>query len=192
MKKTYATFVLILFTLTGCKKYIDINNVVTGEHELSYIKGTNTLVTGKVVRKTKDGKIVELHNYTNGEMIGDWFQYNDKGKIMSHGFGREVKNYEKSINGFDLTYSILSIVEITDDFAYATLYMDNNRLFEEKEKLIQLSKDIFADYSDKYKIDELLIVDSKHVYTIAKSATTNSNYTIDTVAGSKIKKLNFR
>jgi len=192
MNKCYATFVLIVLGLASCNKYIDTNNVIVGEHELGYIKGTNTLVTGKVVRKTDDGKVAELHNYVDGKMIGDWFLYGDKGQIMSHGFGTEIKNYEKSLNGFDLTYSILSIVEIKNNFSYATLYMDNNRLFEEKEKLFQLSKDIFTDYSGKYKINDLIIFDSKHEYSITKAATTNTDYTIDTIASSKITKLNFR
>ena len=53
-----------------------------------------------------------------------------------------------------------------------------------------MSKDIFTDYADKYKIDGLLIFDNKHEFTISKSATTNTNYTIDTVPDTKIKKIN--
>src|SRR5438046_9699280 len=123
-------------------------------------------------------------------MIGEWFQYGDKGQVMSHGFGTEIKNYEKTLNGFDLTYCILSIVEIKNDFGYATLYMDNKNLFTDKEKLIQLSKNIFTDYADKYKIDDLLIFDSKHEYTISRSATMKTDYITDTIPDTKIQKIN--
>jgi hypothetical protein len=191
MQKFIAAFVLTLLTLTSCNNYIDINNVIEGGHGLRYIKGTNTLVNGQVVRKTDDGKVIELHNYKDGKMTGEWFQYGDKGQVMSHGFGTEIKNYEKLLNGFDLTYSILSIVEIKNDFGYATLYMDNKSLFKDKEKLLQLSKDIFVDYAGKYKIDDLLIFDKEHEYSISKSATTNTNYIIDTIPNTKIQKINF-
>ena len=104
--------------------------------------------------------------------------------------GTEIKNYEKTLNGFDLTYCILSIVEIKNDFGYATLYMDNKNLFTDKEKLIQLSKNIFTDYADKYKIDDLLIFDSKHEYTISRSATMKTDYITDTIPDTKIQKIN--
>ena len=148
------------------------------------------MVNGKVARKTDQGKILELHNYVGGKMIGDWFQYGDNGQVMSYGFGTEIKNYEKSLNGFDLTYCILSVVEISGGFGYATLYMDNKNLFSDKEKLHQLSKEIFSDYADKYKIDGLLIFDSKHEYSISKSATKNTNYSIDTIPETKVLKIN--
>jgi hypothetical protein len=189
MQKFIVTFILTIFTLTSCKDDIDINNVFEGDHGLRYIKGTSTLVNGKVVRKTDDGKIVELHNYKDGKMIGDWFQYGGKGQVMSHGFGTEIKNYEKSLNGLDLTNCILSIVKIKTDFGYATLYMDNKSLFKDKDELLQLSKRIFTDYSDKYKIDDLLIFDNNHEFTISKSATKNSNYVIDTIADTKVQKI---
>lgn len=176
--------------MTSCKDYIGINNIIEGEHGLRYIKGTNTLVNGKVVRKTDDGKVIELYTYKDGKMIGDWFQYGDKGQVMSHGFGTEIRIYEKSLNNFDLTYCILSIVEIKNNFSYATLYMDNKSLFNDKEKLLQLSKDIFSDYADKYKIDALLIFDNKHEYTISKNATISKSYIIDTVPDTKIQKIN--
>jgi hypothetical protein len=70
--------------------------------------------------------------YKDGKMIGDWFQYGDKGQVMSHGFGTEIKNYEKSLNT-DLTYCILSIAQIKNEFSYATLYMDNEPLFNDQE-----------------------------------------------------------
>ena len=133
MQKFIVAFVLALLTLTSCKDYIDINNIEERQHGLRYIKGTQTLVNGKVVRRTNDGKVIEQNSYKDGKMIGDWFQYDDKGQVMSHGFGTEIKNYEKSLN-IDLTYCILSIVQIKSDFGYATLYIDNKNLFNDKDK----------------------------------------------------------
>ncbi len=189
MRITFIAFILTILFLTSCKNQIDVSSVELREHGLSYIKGTNTLVDGEVVRKA-DGKIVELQNYKQGKMIGQFFQYGPQGQVMSNGFGREIKEYEKSLNGVDLTNCVLSIVEIKNDFGYATLYMDNKNLFNQKEELIQLSKNVFADYADKYKLDGLLIFDNKHEYTISKSATTNANFTIDTIPDTKIQKMN--
>jgi hypothetical protein len=89
-------------------------------------KASNTLVDGRVVRKA-DGRIVELINFKDGKGIGDWFLYGDQGQVMSHGFGVEIKPYEKRLGGFDLTNCILSIVISgrTEPFSYATLFMDN-------------------------------------------------------------------
>jgi hypothetical protein len=181
---------ILIFLLTSCKNQIDVNSIELREHFLSYIKGTNTLVNGEVVRKI-EGKIVELRNYKDGKMIGDFFLYGPAGEVLSCGFGTEIKNYEKSSNGIDLTWCILSIVKIKNDFAYATLYMDNKELFTNKDKLLQLSRNILNDYSVKYKIDNLLIFDSTHEYSISKSATINTNCTIDTIGDTKILKLNF-
>ena len=180
---------ITLFFLIACKKQINVTSIELRDHGLSYIKGTKTLVDGEVVRKA-DGKIVELQNYKDGKMIGHFFQYGPQGQVLSHGFGTEIKDYEKSLNGVDLTNCVLSIVQITNDFGYATLYMDNKNLFNNKEKLLQLSKNIYTDYADKYKIGDLLIFDNKHEYTISKSATTNTDYTIATISDTKIQKIN--
>jgi len=179
-----------LFTLTACKHRIDVNSIELREHGLSYLKGTNTLVDGKVVRKA-DGRIIELHNYKGGKMLGDFFQYGPQGEVLSHGFGVEIKDYEKIVNGDNLTNCILSIVQIKDDFSYATLYMDNENIFAKNDKLIQLARSIFVDYSDKYKLEDLLIFDNKHEYSVSKSATSNLNYTIDTIPDTKTIKLRF-
>jgi antitoxin component YwqK of YwqJK toxin-antitoxin module len=72
---------LILLVLSSCKDEIDINNIEKREHGLSYIKGTNTLVNGKAVLKSKDGKRREVHSYKKGKMIGDFFLYGDKGQL---------------------------------------------------------------------------------------------------------------
>jgi hypothetical protein len=188
MQKFIVPFILTLLTLTSCKEYVDVNNIEERQHGLRYIKGSQNLVNGKVVRRTNDGKIVELNTYKDGKMIGDWFQYGDKGQVMSHGFGIEIKNYEKSLNT-DLTYCILSITQIKNDFSYATLYMDNEILFNDQEKLLQLSKVIFADYANKYKIDNLLIFDSRHEYTISSSVITKTDYIIDTIPNEKNQKI---
>jgi hypothetical protein len=176
--------------LPSCKNQIDVSSVELREHGLTYIKGTSTLVDGEVVRKG-DGKIVELQNYKNGKMIGPFFQYGPKGQVLSNGFGVEIKNYEKSLNDIDLTNCLLSIVQIKNDFAYATLFMDNKDLFGDKEKLLKLSKEILNDYSVKYKIDDLLIFDDRHEYSISKSATIKSDCIIDTIPDAKIRKINF-
>ncbi|MBN8787533.1 MAG: hypothetical protein J0I84_10625 [Terrimonas sp.] len=177
--------------MTACKHQIDESSIELREHKLSYIKGTNTLVEGEVVRKV-DGEMVELRNYKDGKMIGDFFQYGRLRQVLSHGFGIELKDYEKTLNGVDLTNCILSIVQIKNDFSYATLYMDNMNLFSDKEKLLQLSKSILTDYGEKYKLDRLLIFDDKHEYSIYGSAIANPNYTIDTVLNTKTIRLNFR
>jgi hypothetical protein len=190
MRIISTAFILTLFFLTSCKNQIDVNSVELREHGLSYIKGTNTLVDGEVVRKA-DGKIIERQNYKEGKMIGEFFQYGPQGQVLTHGFGTEIKKYEKSLNGFDLTNCVLSVVQVKNDFGYATLYMDNKSLFNDTQKLLQLSRDIFSDYADKYKIDGLLIFDNKHEYTISESATKNTNYTVDTIPDIKTLKINF-
>jgi len=58
MKKLRIPFILPLFILTSCKNYIDINTIEEGQHSLRYFKGNQTLVDGKVVRKTHDGKLL--------------------------------------------------------------------------------------------------------------------------------------
>ena len=189
MRLILTAFIVTLFFLTSCKNKIDVNSIERREHGLSYIKGTNTLVDGEVVRKA-DGKNIELQNYKEGKMVGQFFQYGLQGQVLSHGFGTEIKNYEKSLNGFNLTNCVLSVVQVKKDFGYATLYMDNKNLFNDKQKLLQLSKFIFSDYADKYKIDGLLIFDNEHEYTISESATKNTNYTFDTIPETKPKKIN--
>jgi hypothetical protein len=92
----------------------------------------------------------------------------------------------------DLTNCILSIVQVNNTFSYATLYMDNRNLFEQKEIIIQLSKHIFSDYSDKYKIDTILIFDKNHEYTISKKATENTSYILDTVSKANPIRISFR
>ena len=191
MPKIKIVLLLILLTFTSCGHYIDINNLEQRQHGLSYLKGTNTLANGEAVRKTSGGKIVELHTYKEGKMIGNWFQYGEKGQVTSHGFGTEINNYENIINGTDLAYCILSIVEIKEDFSYATLYMDNKNFFSDKEKILKLSKAIFSDYSDKYKISDLLIFDNAHEYSVSKTATINTYYTIDTITKTTHEKLRF-
>lgn len=184
------SLLLFLLCFIGCKSDIDINNIEIRNHGLRYIKGKNTLVDGRVVRKA-DGRIIELTNFKDGKMIGDWFQYGDKGQVMSHGFGVEIKSYEKELNGFDLTNCVLSIVIAgrTEPFTYATLYMDNNQLFNNKEKLVRLANAIFSDYSNKYKLDDLLIFDSTHEYRVTKKAATSNNYVVDTIPNPKFEQV---
>jgi hypothetical protein len=109
---------------------------------------------------------------------------------MSHGFGTEIKDYEKSLGGVDLSYCILSIVNVKDEFSYATLYMDNPILFDDKEKILRLAKGIISDYADKHKFDGLLIFDNNHEYTVSKSVLKNPNYSIDTVRGTNARRVN--
>ena len=188
MQKLIAS--LLLVVLSSCKDEIDINSIERRDHGLSYIKGTNTLVDGKAVLKSKDGKLLEVHSYSNGKMIGDFFIYGDNGQVMSHGFGTEIKDYEKSLGGVDLSYCILSIVNGKDELSYATLYMDNPNLFADREKIIHLAKAVISDYADKHKFDGLLIFDNNHQYTVSKSVLKNTNYSIDTVPDKKILKVN--
>ncbi len=182
---------LFLLCFIGCKSDIDINNIEMRDHGLSYIKRSNTLVDGRVVRKA-DGRIVELTNFKEGKRIGDWFLYGDKGQVMSHGFGVEIKSYEKRLDGFDLTNCILSIVISgrNEPFSYATLSMDNGHLFKDKEKLVTLANAIFLDYSDRYNINDLLIFDTKHEYSITKKAAIRNNAVFDTIPNPKFEQVN--
>jgi hypothetical protein len=90
-----------------------------------------------------------------------------------------------------LTYSFLSI-NIEGSFAFATLYLDNQKYFDDPKILLKLSKEIFNDYSSKYNIEDLLIYDKQHEYTISKSATLSDNYKIDTVNGKDKKTIFIR
>jgi hypothetical protein len=168
--------------LTACKSQIDIDTIEQREHGLSYIKGTNKLVDGEVIRKFDNGRIASRENYENGKAIGEWYAYGFDGETVNHGFGIDAKKYEKKLSNLDLTYSFLSI-NIEGSFAFATLYLDNQKYFDDPKILLGLSKEVFNDYSSKYKIDDLLIYDNQHEYTISKSATLTDNYKIDTVSG---------
>jgi hypothetical protein len=174
-------FISILL-LTACKNQIDIDQIEQKEHGLSYIRGTDKLVTGEVVRKFENGRIAERHSYKDGKAVGNWYAYGYDGETVSHGFGIDGKKYEPGLSNVDLTYSFLSI-NIEGSFAFATLYLDNNKLFNDPKTLVALSKVVFADYSEKYQIDEVLIYDKEHEYTISKTATLTNAFKIDTVRG---------
>jgi hypothetical protein len=174
-------YISLLF-LTACKSQISIDNIEQREHGLSYIKGTNQLVEGEVVRKLENGKTGELHNFKNGKPIGNWYAYGDNGKVLSHGFGVDAKKYEKKLGDIDLTNSFFSINQ-TGDFTYLTFYSDNKQLFESPNLMIRLSKQVFDEYSSQYKFEEVFLYDNEHEYTISKSATLSGNYNIDTVTG---------
>ena len=130
-----------LLLLTACKNKIDINNIEQRQHGLSFIKGTNTLVNGQVIRKFENGKLAELYNYKDGKAIGDWYAYGYQGEIISHGFGVDAKQYETKISNTDLTYSFLSI-NIEGSFAFASLYLDNQKYFDDPKLLLNISKNI--------------------------------------------------
>lgn len=184
-------YISVLF-LTACKNQIDINNIEQREHKLSYIKGTNKLVDGEVIRKFKNGKTAELHNYKAGKAIGDWFAFGYKAEILSYGFGVDAQKYEAELPGTDLTYSFLSINitgNITSSFAYATLCLDNPKYFDDPKILLGISKEIFHEYATKYKIDDILIYDKDHNYTISKRATITGTYKIDTISSKGMKSI---
>lgn len=185
------TTFLLAVLIISCNNQIDVNNTEQRAHGLWYIKGTNQLVNGEVVRKAA-GKIIDLQTYKDGKMIGPFYQYGPDGKVVSSGMGIELKSYEQAIGGTDLSNCILSLVQVNNVFSYATVYMDNARLFDEKEKLLLLTKQILADYSGKYKIDGLFYFDPNHEYTVSASAANNPGYTIDTVSKAKPLKVNFR
>ena len=166
--------------MTACENKIDIDNIEYRQHGLSFIKGTNKLVDGQVTRKFENGKIAELHNYKNGKAIGNWYAYGYKGETISHGFGIDAKKYEAKMPDTDLTYSFLSI-NIESSVAFATLYLDTKKYFDDPKILLGLSKEVFNDYSSRYNIKDILIYDKEHEYTISQSATTGDNYKIDTV-----------
>ena len=168
--------------MTACKSQIDIDTIEQREHSLSYIKGTDKLVDGEVIRKFENGRIASRENYKNGKAIGNWYSYGFDGETVSYGYGIDAKKYEKSLTNLDFTHSFLSI-NIEGSFAFATLYLDNQKYFDEPKILLKLSKEVFDDYSTKYKIDDLLIYDKQNEYTISKSATLSDNYKIDTVSG---------
>ena len=64
--------------------------------------------------------------------------------MVTKGFGIELKSYEQAIGGTDLTNCILSVVQVNNVFNYATVYMDNALVFDDKEKLLLLTKHILA------------------------------------------------
>jgi hypothetical protein len=172
-------YIALLF-LTACKPQIDIDNIEQRENGLSYIKGTNQLVDGEVVRKFENGKIGELHNFKNGKPIGNWYTYGDNGKILSHGFGVDARKYEKKLGNVDLANSFLSLNQ-TGDFTYLTFYLGNKELFENPNLMVSLSKEVFDEYSLQYKLEDIFLYDKEHEYTISKSATLSDRYKIDTV-----------
>jgi len=174
--------IILLFLFVGCKSSININNIEQRDHGLTYIKGTDKLVDGKVVLKLENGKTAELHNFKDGKPIGKWYAYGDNGKVLSHGFGVDAKKYEKKLGDINLTNSFLSINQ-TGDFTYATFYLDNNKLFDNPNIMVNLSKEIFEEYSVQYKFEDLFLYDKEHEYTISKTAINNNSYKIDTING---------
>jgi len=186
-------FILVLSFLffASCKNHIDADNTEQRAHGLWYIKGTNKLVDGEVVR-TSGGKMFELQTFKDGKMIGPFFQYGPDGQVLTKGFGIELKTYGQAIGGTDLTNCILSVVQVNNVFSYATVYMDNARVFDEKEKLLLLTKHILADYSATYKIDDLFIFDRNHEYTVSKNAASMKDYSIDKVSKGDPIKVNFK
>jgi hypothetical protein len=168
--------------LTACKSQIDVETIEQREHGLSYIKGTNKLVDAEAIRKFDNGRIASRENYENGKAIGNWYAYGYDGETVSQGFGVDAKKFEEKLSNVDLTYSFLSI-NIEGSFAFATLYLDNQKHFDDPKILLRLSKEVFNEYSSKYKIEDLLIYDKQHEYTISKNATISDNYKIDTVSG---------
>lgn len=140
--------------MTACKSQIDIGKIEKREHGLSYIKGTNQLVDGEVVSKLGNGRVRELHNFRRGKPIGNWYSYGANGEVVSHGFGVDAKRYEKTIGGIDLTNSFFSLNQ-TGEFTYLTFYSDNKDLFENPNLMVKLSKEIFDEYSAKYKVEDV-------------------------------------
>jgi hypothetical protein len=178
--RLFISILLILFA--GCKSRVDIDHVEQREHGLTYMKGTNKLVDGQVVRKFENGRTAEVSNYRNGKPIGNWYAYGYDGEVVSHGFGVDAEKYGRTLAIADMENAVLSI-NIEGSFSYATLYVDNNRIFEDVKIMMKLSREIFSDYSNQYKIGEIYFFDNEHRYTISKSAIDNSNYKIDTVMG---------
>lgn len=173
----YISFLL----LTACKTQIDIDKIEQREHGLSYIKETNKLVDGEVIRRFDNGKIAERHNYEKGKAVGNWYAYGFDGETVSHGFGVDAKKYEVRLSNIDMTYSFLSI-NMEGSFAFGAFYIDDEKLFGEPQKLVSLSKEVFNDYSKKYGVNEILFFDNSHEYTVAKSATLNGTFKVDTVS----------
>lgn len=182
---------IFLLLLTACKHQININDTEKREHGLTYIKGTNKLVNGEVVRKFDNGKVAELHNFRNGKAIGNWYSLGYQGEVISHGFGVEANKYEPLLPNIVLEYSLLSI-NTEGAYCFATLYLDNPQLFEDIHLLRRLSKEIFNDYFEKHKIEDILIYDNEHEYTISKNAAANESYKIDTISSSDKKKIIIR
>lgn len=180
-----------ILVFAACKSPTDFNQIEQREHGLSYIKGTDSLMDGEAIRKFDNGRIAERTNYEKGKPIGNWYAYGYDGEIVSHGFGIDAKKYQQKFSDFNLANSFLSI-NIEGSFAFATLYIDDTMLFKEPKALIDLSKEIFSDYSDKYKIDDILSYDKGHEYTISKSATLSNDFRIDTVSDNDKRKVHFK
>lgn len=182
--------ILPLLLISSCSASIEADNIERREHGLFYIKGTNELVDGTSTRKV-NGKIVETQSYQKGKLVGPFFLYDFNGKVVSNGFGIEIKKYEKKIGDIDLSNCILSIVQVNKGINYATLYMDNVGLFNDTNKLVVLAKCIYNDYFGEYKIHELLIIDNNHEYSISEKALNNPNFIMDTVSKSNPIKISF-
>lgn len=183
--------IILSFILFGCKAKTDIDNTEQREHGLSYIKGTNKLVEGEVIRKFENGNIAELQNFVKGKPIGDWFAYGYSGEVISYGFGVDAKKYQDKFKSTDLTNSVLSI-NIEGNYSTASLYLDNKEIFKDTKLLLDMVKEILGEYSDKYKINDIVVFDNEHEYNIAKSAIINSGYTLDTISNQNKMKVRIR
>ncbi len=184
----YLPFIFLLF-FTACKTQIDINSIEQRQHDLSFIKGTNKLVSGEVVRKFENGRIAERSTYKDGKAIGNWYAYGYQGEVVSHGFGVDPKKYESTVSNTDLSYCLLSI-NIEGSLSFGTFYVDNKKLFDEPVSLLAIAKEVFKDYSEKYKIGDILFYDNDHEFTVYKTATISNSFKIDT-ANRKDKKVIF-
>lgn len=159
--------------LTACKNQVEISTIEQREHGLSYLKGTNKLVNGEVIRKFEDGKIAELNTYKDGKPIGKWFAYGYQREIISHGFGVDADKYASLFPNLDFAYSFLSI-NIEGPYAFATLYLDSQKNFEDFKLIYELAKEIFSEYSAEYKIEDLLIYNDFYECKIAKKAIVSA------------------
>jgi hypothetical protein len=167
---------IFLITLISCSSPIDMNKIEDRSDALTYFKGTNKLVSGTVIRKFEDGRVVEKDHSKEGKQLGKWFSYDYDGNDFNHGYSILLDPGVIAANkNLNLTNSTLSF-NIEGDYKHAALELPANSLKPGKSDLLALRNSIYNRYKGEYEFNDVYIFYRKEQYRFDKS-----NYSQTTV-----------
>jgi antitoxin component YwqK of YwqJK toxin-antitoxin module len=158
---------------------------------LSYIKGTGTLVDGKVVDKFEDGNIAFEASFQKGMPIGDWNSYTASGKRISYGYGVKIDGKEFGITNYYFKNSTLSFNNVAD-INFLTLNLADSNTFKNNMFLLDVANGIFNSYKDDRKFSKLIIFDSSHEFVFHFDSGTIVKPFFDTLSIKPSLKINIR
>jgi hypothetical protein len=171
--------IILLLIFVGCSS-IDIESVEQRTNGLTYYKGTNRLVDGTVIRRFENGVLAEKANYKSGKQIGDWFTYEQNGKVFTHGYGIDIA--QKIINNnqnLNLSNANISI-NVEGNYQYASVALTENAPNVTVAQLLQLRNSIWHEYHADYRFKDVFILYGLNQYRFLKS-DYSSKVSLDTV-----------